>query len=429
LIRGVQGNLNYIIIHYANSDGFGSVNKFNDASCLFIDIRASGFFNNSEIVINEKYGGFLSGSFIYNQTEQGKIEISRFSGPWVNLSSKSNPVQKVSHSLIELEVSEEGSNSIILQAELKSKEQPVLIKIDPKLKLTSSSFGSQIKRLNFPEYTVKSGNAVSITATSSSKVIEEIEVIHSNEIEVKFDDKEASHFSGILFTQSGAATIDKQGKFAIYNCEATVKQNICKGVSHSDDIKIEYDEILQQSSYGGERIQAYAFTRSADSEYPSTTILYYFGHHQKIWKQRIDHHSKDLVFSSDVEGNLYVAAILKPSKSTTIPEIPIYKISPENPSEMVLFSKLHKLSLEIPLDREFCPVQLKIDPVFISQLHVLSNCFHDHHFYSSPYIFTFDMERRDYLGKILIDANLNKSLKTELNFCPFSGSFLIHVPE
>ena len=81
------------------------------------------------------------------------------------------------------------------------------------------------------------------------------------------------------------------------------------------------------------------------------------------------------------------------------------------------------------MDKEYCPTQLRPDPVFPTHLHVLSNCFHDHYFYSSPYIYTYDVAHREYLGKSLIDVSYSKNLKAQINFCPFSDSFVLHAPE
>ena len=112
------------------------------------------------MLVNEDHSGFVIGSVIYNQTQKDKFEISRFSGPWVNLLSESSPVQKTQSSFLELEVKEEGSNSVVMRAELKAQESPVRITVDPKTKLSTSTFGSQPKRLPLVNSFILSGNAV-----------------------------------------------------------------------------------------------------------------------------------------------------------------------------------------------------------------------------------------------------------------------------
>ena len=169
-------------------------------------------------------------------------------------------------------------------------------------------------------------------------------MVHSNEIEVRFDDKPADEFESVLFTHSGAATVSKDGVFKIYDCSPVTNRNVCKSATQ-DEHKIDFDLVLSHAAFGNTQIQAYAFTKSPESEYPSTTIFYYFKSHGKVWKQMIEHSSLDVAFTNDIHGFLYFSAILKPSTGTIIPEIPIYKISPETPQEMVLFSKIDKKSL------------------------------------------------------------------------------------
>lgn len=141
-----------------------------------------------------------------------------------------------------------------MRAELKVQESPVPITINPKTKFSSSTFGSQAKKLGLLGSAILSGNSLDVSVTSQSKVFDKVEVVHSNQIEAKFYNKPAGEFESVLFTHSGAATIQKGGIFNVYDCNPTAESNFCSSVKQDEQLKVDFDQILSQASFGNTEI-------------------------------------------------------------------------------------------------------------------------------------------------------------------------------
>mgnify|MGYP007097714318 CR=1 FL=1 len=83
-------------------------------------------------------------------------------------------------------------------------------------------------------------------------------------------------FVSVQYGSAGsAATIDSDGNLDMYACEMGLKFSSCKQTNPlSVSIKEKYDRILEDSAFGTQNIQAYAFTKKISQTTGKSIVCY-----------------------------------------------------------------------------------------------------------------------------------------------------------
>lgn len=424
-VRRVQGNAEIISIQYTSLEDttIPSATKDSDASVVHFGTGSSQTFPGwSANVHNRNVYYFVVGS--------NHFAVARVSGAW--WMAKGTEISDRVDNVINFSVVDPNNSSITLSSSIYQTTGGKDVKLvwdPPYLDIHQNSF--MTIPFNFNSYKV--GNNLDFIVQFSDDNFHGTTIMHSHQVAASFNTTD-TNFSSIQFvTGHGAATVTYGGKMFIYDCDVDHGKADCEPINTAAiDIKGKITEVLPESAFGSNSVQAYTNTYAEGGvrKEGQTFVYYNFKGTKQIYTQKVEFSANNVAFTSDSDGNLWAALSYLANDSDTVhTQVVIYKVDHTKPSEWTLVKTLNSSVLEIDDPKEFCPTQVEFDPVTTGNLHILSNCHLKGYLYTATKIYTFNVEAKPDVAvkaSVSFDINTTSEFQGVAQFCPFNENFVVY---
>jgi hypothetical protein len=192
---------------------------------------------------------------------------------------------------------------------------------------------------------------------------------------------------------------------------------------------------MEKAAFGSDSVQAYTNTDSngGTRQDGATNIYYNFRGTSDITKKTVDFAANDVSFTTNEDGDLYVAFSYIALKSNpTATQVVVYKILKSKPDDFTLLTTIDFNALEIDDEVNFCPTQVEFDPKYKLALHIMNNCHVKSHLYAVNTIFTYVLESDPSVANrqpVSFDIDPTTEFTGNAKFCPFDDHFVIYAEE
>lgn len=235
-------------------------------------------------------------------------------------------------------------------------------------------------------------------------------------------------YASIQYVQGGgAASIDYGGKMYIYTCLTSRGDITCTAIN-AQPINIQGDtsEINQDSAFGSASFQAYTntFAKGGAKQLGQTLVYYNPRGTTDIYTQTVEYVANDVAFTTDKDGNLYVA--LAKSDYTAVE---VYVVGVNTPKAWQLLKTLDWAAVQSSRQKGYCPSKVKFDTENLTDLHILSNCAYTMDYNSGVKIFTLDVLNNTVSSikpTVDVDISPGQDFSGNVGFCPFSDNFVVY---
>lgn len=111
-------------------------------------------------------------------------------------------------------------------------------------------------------------------------------------------------------------------------------------------------------------------------------------------------------------------------------KIEVYMVSNSDPSNWTLVKTIDWTTLEAARSRDFCPMHLKFDKKYLTDLHILSNCAFTQSYHSGAKIYSIDVENSTVSSlrpTVDIDLAPGTEITGRIGFCPFDENYIVYA--
>ena len=439
-IRQIQGDNQILVINYSSFDNTHFPSAGSDSDTTVVNFATNTHVNHptwSAAVHNDLLYLSLVGSRSY--------AVSRISGPW--WMATGDQFYTNINNLVTFTVSEKGSNTVSLTAEIYQTSGGKKVMLDwnpPYLDVHQNS----LMHIPFDYNSYRVGNNLDYVVDFSDKNFHEPMVFHNKEVNVVFNDPKmegnkiiqeevtVTNQASIQFVPGGgAATVSYGSKMNIYQCDVAKGALDCDAINKAPiNIKGAVTELFQDSAFGSATVQAYAntFANGGTKKDGTTLIFVNFYKDKNVHTYTVPTYAaNDVAFTTDSAGNLYVAlSYLQSEKNIEIAtHVDIYMVDPLKPKTFTLHKTLSWLNMDVTNSMDFCPTQVEFDPASEKELHILSDCSVKGRLYTSNKIYSYTIGQQPESSAkepVSFDVDPTAEFQGVAKFCPFGSNFIVY---
>ena len=442
-IRRIQGTQSQVIIQYTSMDGQTVPAATKDSDATLITFYNGNATNHPGWSVN-----IHSSNLYYVKVDAAEYSVARISGPWWFVTG--DKLNTNMDNVVSFTASEPGVNSVTVSCTFYQAVASQGFEFDwnpPYLDVHQNS----LVQIPYDNQSVKRGNNLDYAVSFSNKQFYKTDIFHSQEINVTFNQSsgEKMHktikgesndnaYASIQFVEGGgAATVDNGGKMFLYTCDMSRGTSTCTAINtKAIDIQGKTNEILQDSAFGSASFQAYSntFIGGGSKQQGQTYVYYNLRGSKDIVTKNVEYLANDVAFTTNKDGDLYIAfsylSVDSEQKFTLGSQVEVYMVSHTDPTTWTLTKTLDWAALQVVRFRDFCPVHLKFDRKWVTDLHILSNCAFTQIYKAGAKIFTIDVENNSVSSiKPTVDIDLapGKEISGRIGFCPFADNFLVYA--